>query len=179
MANSAADNASQLCTESKTHKEAETCAGLRFKNVEEVKHALSLLNEESTSLKESLLRCYLLNLMLYKQVDPDHPVKDMLIKLSVYISLLEKAKPVEQAQSQILKEAEKEENENENEERIESDEKNKELRRPINYVIEKNKVHTEKITKKREERNPRIKNKRRYQDAHDLAKKVRDTYYKR
>lgn len=142
---------------------------LRLENAEGVRHALALVrNSPGSSLKENLLRCYLLNLMISKHLPAEHPVKQQLIKLSVYLELLEKSKRVQNASgSNILKEQPEEPAEQPQEER---------KRRKANYVIAHNKVHTEKRTKKREERNPRIKNKRRYQDAHDLAENVRKAY---
>ncbi|KAI5187298.1 hypothetical protein NEHOM01_2076 [Nematocida homosporus] len=175
---------SNSTTDSSTHS-----IPLRFKNPQEVKQALSELSPTSSSLKESLLRCYLLNLIFYQQVEPSHPAKDTLIKLSVYLDLLDKAKPKQPAQSQILQQLSKTNNTDKNldteiDNELDSDSDNQpnsiqnedptSTRRPINYVIEKNRLHTEKRSKKKEERNPRIKNKRRYQDAKDLAKKVRN-----
>ncbi|KAI5179808.1 hypothetical protein NEOKW01_0271 [Nematocida sp. AWRm80] len=164
--------------------------GLLFNNVEEVRKVLKETVLEGNTIKEKLLRVYILNLILYKQLDQSHPVYNTLIKLSVYIELLNKViKP--ESSSRILQERptdknsddESEDNlsdtdnsnyKNENsQEELPDLEDTKITRRPINYVIEKNKLHTEKRTKKREERNPRIKNKRRHQDAKDLAERVR------
>ncbi|KAH9385925.1 uncharacterized protein NEMAJ01_0821 [Nematocida major] len=142
---------------------------LKFQNVDEVRAALGKLTPEDASLKESLLRCYILNLILYKQLDERHPIKKTLITLSVYIDLMEKAEKAETpAGSNIIQEAE--------EDLLLPE---KEERRPINYTMEKNKIYTEKRTALNpEQRNPRIKNKRRYQDAHNLAEKVRKDHPK-
>jgi len=144
-------------------------SSLRFSNVEEVKNAIFQLAPESSSLKESLLRCYILNLILYRQLTPEQShllgqVKKTLVSLSVHIDLLDKAKtPEDKKGSNILREEPLEE-------------KEPEKRRPINYVIEKNKVHTEKQPKKKEEGNPKTKNRRRFEDAKELSKRVRENY---
>ncbi|KAI5171189.1 hypothetical protein NEFER03_0591 [Nematocida sp. LUAm3] len=155
------------CEEKENIKEYKESNGIMFKNPEEVKLALSHLEKDSSSLKESLLRCYLLNLLLYQQVDNKHPVKDLLIKLSVYISLMDKAS-TSSSKSKILEEASAPQEDNSEES----------ARRPIDYKMQKNKLYTDKSHRKKEERNPRIKNKRRYDDAKELAKRVRDKYNK-
>ncbi|KAI5190835.1 hypothetical protein NEMIN01_1237 [Nematocida minor] len=136
---------------------------LKFKNVEEVKNALSQLTPEEASLKESLLRCYILNLILYNQLEENHPIKKTLITLSVYIDLVDKAKKSEEvAGSNIIKETE------------DLLLPNTENRRPIDYHMQKNKSVTDKKTRVNpEKRNARIKNKRKYEDAHELARKVK------
>ncbi|OAG29048.1 hypothetical protein NEDG_01187 [Nematocida displodere] len=153
---------------------------LPFKNAEEIEKAISLIDtaKPNASLKERLLRCYLLNLLLSSQVDSNHPVKTLLIKLSVYIELVDKAThAVAPAGSNILKEHKAPETSDLNEEDLEDGTQTLD-RRPINYVMAKNKTHTDRTGRKKQEQgNPRIKNKRRFQDAHDLAKKVRDTHH--
>lgn len=139
---------------------------LKFKNIEEVKAAIQEMSKTQCNLKESLLRCYILNLILYKQLGESHSVKKTLITLSIYIDLLEKAEKIEQpAISNILKEEENLLPENNGKKRV------------IDYTIEKNKVFTDKnFSVKPEQRNPRIKNKRRYEDAKRLGEKIRKTY---
>lgn len=143
---------------------AEKYKELKFKNVEEVKAALAQLPAEEASLKESLLRCYILNLILYNQLEESHPIKKTLVTLSVYIDLIDKArKSEESAGSNIIKEAEN----------LLLPEPEEE-RKPINYHIQKNKSTTQPRTRQNpEKRNARIKNKRKYEDAHKLAQKVR------
>ncbi|KAI5189034.1 hypothetical protein NECID01_0389 [Nematocida sp. AWRm77] len=155
---------SKETNEEKLCQEKRRADALLFDNVQEVKNALSQIENSPSSLKESLLRCYLLNLILYKQVnDPSHPVKNTLITLSVYIDLLDKAKKADVPKaSNILQED------------ILQEEATEE-RKPISFSIEKNKPESLKRSKARRE-TPRLKNKRRYEDAHALAKKVRDTY---
>lgn len=142
---------------------AEKYAELKFKNAEEVRAALAELSPEESSLKESLLRCYILNLILYNQLEESHSIKKTLITLSVYIDLLDKANKSERAKgSNIIKETE---------DLLITPENN---RKPINYHIDKNKSTTEpKKRQNPEKRNARIKNKRKYEDAQELAKKVR------
>ncbi|EIJ87355.1 hypothetical protein NEPAR06_0936 [Nematocida parisii] len=150
--------------------ETEKYKELKFQNVDEVKAVLKQLNPEESSLKESLLRCYILNLIMYNQLEETHPIKKTLITLSVYIDLVDKASKAEQpAGSNIIKEAEEEL----------MPEGPETHRRPIDFTIQKNRVHTEKQGGvKPEQRNPRIKNKRRYQDAHNLAGQIRKEYPK-
>lgn len=137
---------------------------LMFENVQEVKSALALVEKDPSSLKESLLQCYLLNLILYQQLgETDHPVKNTLVTLSVYIDLLDKAKKPEAPKaSNILQEDMLRADPSEN-------------RKPIPASIEKNRPENLKRSTTRRE-TPRIKNKRRYQGAHELAKKVRANY---
>lgn len=158
-------------------REEERTGALLFKNPQEVKLAISQLKEDSSSLKESLLRCYLLNLILHQQVENTHPVKDILIKLSVYISLMDKAS-TSSSKSKILDEKHPKEGKQEEDKEEENKEKNKPSRRPIDYKMQKNRLYTDKSHRKKEERNPRIKNKRRYDDAKELAKRVRERYNK-
>ncbi|KAI5134252.1 uncharacterized protein NESG_02373 [Nematocida ausubeli] len=144
---------------------AEKHSELKFQNVEEVKLALSSLTPEESSLKESLLRCYILNLIMYNQLEETHPIKKTLITLSVYIDLVDKASKADQpAGSNIIQQAEEEL----------MPEEEAALRRPIDFAMEKNRVYTERHKSvKPEKRNPRLKNKRKYENAHDLADRVR------
>lgn len=141
-------------------------------------------------LKEALLRVYLLNYIFYTQSrDEDHPVKSALIKLSVYLEMVMKLEG--KVRYRIEKIAEGQESgdrehrpaigratDNPSEDEVENEpdgieQEPSDERRPIDYKMAKNRGQFERRRKK-EEHNPRIKNKRRFGDAQELGRRVRE-----
>lgn len=185
--------------ETAEEKEEEKENKLILNNIDAIKNALKEIEEavDSTSksdsliertllLKESLLRVYLLNYIFYKQVDKNHPVKSTLIRLSVYLEMVIKVEEklkykIERAVGERRGEKRGAEERMHRAEILpaggesgEEEEKQREERRPIDYKMAKNRGYFEKRPKK-EENNPRVKNKRRFEDAKELGRRVRET----